>query len=271
MNPDTLSLDARLDELFGYPERASLNCPPGARARLKGLLESDSELVFRAPGLVAWMGMNGPLGWVNYMAASADRFAAEAPRFLPYFKRLGEEAGLRQFHLYAGSEAAEAALAACGLKRLHDTVRMRREGLAPMAADAALRPITAADEEAVLDLMQASFPDQDTSRETWRACIHANWQAWLAEVEGVPAGYILVDATQRTLMVNGLGVSPHHQGHGLGRRLMNKVADLAVANGKEAIEVLADAKPGVIRFYENLGFARVHDAFYMVQVLGPTA
>lgn len=269
MNLDALTDETELDLLFSYPERASLNCPPGARARLKGLLEAESELVWRAPGLVAWMGTNGPLGWVNYTAESSAVLEAEAPRFLAYFKALGRQAGITQFHIYAGSDAGNTIYQAAGLKLLHETLRMRHDAPVAMAEDPRLRPFRDEDVDAVLALMRASFPDQDTSLETWRACIYGNWQTWLSVLEGEPAGYILIDATMRTLMINGLGVSPHHQGHGLGKLLVRKVLDLAVRHDKVAVEVLADAKPGVIPFYESLGFTPLHRAYYLVQPLTP--
>lgn len=265
MNLNAPSTETQLDLLFGYAERASLNCPSGARARLKGLLESSSELVHQAPGLVAWMGTNGTLGWINYMAQSASVLEAEAPAFLDYFSGLARKSGLSQFHIYAGSEASKAIFERSGMTLLHETLRMRCEAPSTMERDQRLRLFRDGDLEAVLALMQASFPDQKTSLEIWRACIYGNWQTWLAEVEGVPAGYILADAMRETLMINGLGVSPDHQGQGLGKLLVRQVLDLAARHGRSAVEVLADAKPGVIGFYRQLGFEPLHPASYMVR------
>lgn len=267
MNLDAPPTETQLDAFFGFSERASLNCPPGARARLRGLLESGSELVHRAPGLVAWMGANGTLGWVNYLARSATALEAEAPAFLDYFSAVGKRMGLTQFHIYAGSEAAKAIFEANGLKLLHETVRMRHPAPRVQPPDPRLRRYRDDDLEAVLALMRASFPDQETSLETWRACIYGNWQVWLAEVSGVPAGYILVDATQETLMINGLGVSPNHQGQGLGKLLVRQVLDLAARHEKIAVEVLADAKPSVLQFYRQLGFEPLHPAYYLIRTL----
>ena len=267
MNLDALSTETQLDLYFGYAERASLNCPPGARARLKGLLESDSELVYRAPGLVAWMGSNGTLGWVNYMAQSTATLEAEAPAFLEYFSAIGKRMGLIQFHIYAGSEASRDLFQAAGMTLLHETLRMRHGDPRAFEPDPRLRPYQDDDVDAVLALMRASFPDQETSLETWKACIYGNWQAWLAVVDGVPSGYILVDATLETLMINGLGVSPDHQGQGLGKLLVRQVLNLAARHDKVAVELLADAKPEVIGFYRQLGFEPLHPASYLIRPL----
>lgn len=53
-----------------------------------------------------------------------------------------------------------------------------------------------------------------------------------------------------------LGVSTQVQGHGIGRRLLRFVLRLALDQRQATgcVGVVTDAKPGAVRFYEQLGF-----------------
>lgn len=265
MSLNALAHETWLDVVFSHPEHTSMNCPTRSRERLKGLLEAASPMVYQAEGLVAWMNYGGLIGTFHYMAASPECLQAELQPMLDQFLPLWEAEGVRLLQVFTATDTGCATLEAAGFTIQHRTMRMRAAAVPMAAPDERLRPVRPEDGDAVLDIMLAAFPDQCPDREAWRSTIFSNREAWLIEHEGVPAGFILVDETEHTLLINGLGIDPRRQSGGLGRALVGKVLELAYAQGKEGVQVLADHQPGVLAFYQRNGFSEVHPASLLLR------
>jgi len=76
--------------------------------------------------------------------------------------------------------------------------------------------------------------------------------------EIMPIGYALARSTGEEAELLSLGVLTEARGQGLGRRLLNSVAEAAAARGaaRLSLEVAVD-NTAALRLYEHAGFARI--------------
>ncbi|HET6965605.1 MAG TPA: GNAT family N-acetyltransferase [Acidimicrobiales bacterium] len=81
-------------------------------------------------------------------------------------------------------------------------------------------------------------------------------RAWVAvDPDGVPVGYILVDEVDGAAHIEQVSVVPAHQGRGLGRALIDRVAGWAVEHQMEALTLTTFGHiPWNRPLYEHLGF-----------------
>lgn len=84
----------------------------------------------------------------------------------------------------------------------------------------------------------------------------ANSRAWVAEANGVVAGYTIAGLRQNVWMLKGLFVLPEHQGHGIGRKLFRLSCEAAPAQVPIELKVIA-SNLRAVRMYEQEGFKRV--------------
>ena len=82
----------------------------------------------------------------------------------------------------------------------------------------------------------------------------------IAELDGVPAGFALffhnysTFLARRGLYLEDLFVRPEHRGRGIGRKLLERLASIAVERGCGRFEWwVLDWNEPAIRFYESLG------------------
>lgn len=82
----------------------------------------------------------------------------------------------------------------------------------------------------------------------------------IAEFEGVPAGFALFFHSYSTflarpgLYLEDLYVSPKLRGHGIGKKLLSRLAEIAIERGCGRFDwSVLDWNEPAIRFYENLG------------------
>lgn len=83
-------------------------------------------------------------------------------------------------------------------------------------------------------------------------------ESLIYELDGSPAGILLIARRGRTTRVAALGLAPELRRQGLGRRAINAAVDLARGRGDERIllEVIASNHPAV-ELYKEVGFAVV--------------
>jgi len=88
-----------------------------------------------------------------------------------------------------------------------------------------------------------------------RKFVAADLPAFAAIVDGEVVGFISFAEERDTMMIVALGVLPSHQNAGVGRKLVQKVEDLARETGKEKLLVSTsnDDLPA-LDFYQRLGF-----------------
>ncbi|MCQ2995352.1 GNAT family N-acetyltransferase [Pseudomonas syringae] len=92
--------------------------------------------------------------------------------------------------------------------------------------------------------------------ETIRQAILETPCAWVAEVDGVPAGFSMVDVEDGCVFA--AFVLPEFEGHGLGRSLMNK-AEACLFQHHQTIWLETAEASRASRFYRNLGWQPVEN------------
>lgn len=80
-------------------------------------------------------------------------------------------------------------------------------------------------------------------------------QAWVIREEGAVIGYCVARKGGDVNRLQAIYVSPHHQGKGLGKKLMD-VALVWLGNEKDVVLDVASYNLPSISFYEHLGFRK---------------
>ena len=129
-----------------------------------------------------------------------------------------------------------------------------------MAAKAILRPYSAADEDAAIELWrrtwQKHYPHIDFGkrvawlRERWRTELVPSARIVLADADGALAGFLTIDPKAKYL--DQIVVAPEHWGSDIALALVNEAKHLS----PDGIELLVNKDNArAIRFYEKQGFA----------------
>ncbi len=133
-----------------------------------------------------------------------------------------------------------------------------------MASDTTLRPYTAADEDAAIELWRRTwtqhYPRIDFTarvawwRARWRNELVPKAQIVLAETEGHLVGFVTIDP--KTGYLDQIVVAPEAWGSGLARALLDEAKRLSPAG----IDLLVNKDNArAIRFYEKHGFSYAGD------------
>ena len=121
-------------------------------------------------------------------------------------------------------------------------------------------PVTFADilTPAQIDYMLDMMYSETSLREQMDVKGH---QFLIAEHDGEPAGYCgyQIDYTPRVTKVHKIYVLPRTQGSGLGRALLDKVAEIAVAARQIKLRLDVNYQNPAIGFYERMGFNKVDE------------
>ena len=133
------------------------------------------------------------------------------------------------------------------------------DGLKLKMPDVRLRPYTAADEDAAIELWRRTwarhYPHIDFDkrvtwwRERWRNELVATAHVVVAESEGALAGFVTIDP--KTLYLDQLVVAPERWGSGLAATLLDEAKRLS-PRGVDLLVNKDNAR--AIRFYEKNGF-----------------
>ncbi|WP_095101559.1 GNAT family N-acetyltransferase [Pseudomonas sp. Irchel 3A5] len=84
-----------------------------------------------------------------------------------------------------------------------------------------------------------------------------NGDVWIAEVEGVAAGVLVVEEGDSFLMVYSVAVSPQYQNRGLGKELLAHAESCAAAKRLREIRLYTNSRMSRnIALYEHYGFIR---------------
>jgi RimJ/RimL family protein N-acetyltransferase len=137
----------------------------------------------------------------------------------------------------------------------------------PPSADVSLRlrPIAEGDEVAVHGLsveptsVWGTFQTPTATPEFYAARFHntpPGHVVSLVEVDGVPAGLCGLHPTAHAgVVVIGMAISVHHQGCGLGRRVLDLLIEAALARGDRRIELgVFETNTRARALYERVGF-----------------
>jgi GNAT superfamily N-acetyltransferase len=120
---------------------------------------------------------------------------------------------------------------------------------------AEIRPYEPADEALLFGL--ASL-DRGADRRT--LAVLEQETVFVAEIEGVPAGYVAVAFAGEALRVDQLFVSPEHEAEGIGRQLLEHAEGYAISEGALVLQVVVSRGDSrAIDFYRSRGFVEVAD------------
>jgi GNAT superfamily N-acetyltransferase len=118
---------------------------------------------------------------------------------------------------------------------------------------ARIRPFEPADEPLLFGL--ASL-DRGADRRT--LSVLEQETVFVAELEGVPAGYVALERAGTAVRVDQLFVSPEHEAEGVGRQLLEHAEGYAIWLGATALQVVcAPADRRALEFYRGRGFVEV--------------
>jgi ribosomal protein S18 acetylase RimI-like enzyme len=83
---------------------------------------------------------------------------------------------------------------------------------------------------------------------------------FVAEVGGLPAGYVALDQSEQAVRVDQLFVSPEHEAEGVGRQLLEFAEGYAIWQGVPALQVVVESgNERAVAFYRGRGFKPVGD------------
>ena len=86
-------------------------------------------------------------------------------------------------------------------------------------------------------------------------------RVWVAVAKDQPVGYLTFEHVDGQWHIEQVTVEPEHAGHGLGRQLIERVADLAAAAGVRALTLTTYRDvPWNRPYYERLGFREIPEA-----------
>ena len=121
----------------------------------------------------------------------------------------------------------------------------------------ALRPMREADLAAVhaVEIRAYEFP---WTLGIFRDCLHADYPAWVLDVDGRVGGYFLMSIAAGEAHVLNVCVAPELQGAGHGRALLRALLRLARARRAERVFLeVRPSNPGAIALYETEGFNEI--------------
>jgi len=78
---------------------------------------------------------------------------------------------------------------------------------------------------------------------------------FVAELEGLPAGYVALTRAEDAVRIDQLFVSPEHEAEGIGRQLLEWAEGYAIAERAARLEVVVEAQNRrALDFYRGRGF-----------------
>ncbi len=121
-----------------------------------------------------------------------------------------------------------------------------------------IRTFTETDDDAVIALWEAcelTRPWNDPRKDIARKVAVDDGLFLVGEVDGAVVGSVMGGYDGHRGWVNYLAVAPDRRGHGYGRALMHDVeARLAVRGCPKVNLQVRDTNPGVLAFYERIGY-----------------
>jgi GNAT superfamily N-acetyltransferase len=120
---------------------------------------------------------------------------------------------------------------------------------------AEIRPFEAADEAILFGLARL---DRGADRRT--LSVLEQETVFVAELDGVPAGYVAVERAGDAMRVDQLFVSPEHEAEGVGRQLLEHAEGYAISEGALVLQVVVSSGDSrALDFYRGRGFVEVAD------------
>ena len=106
-----------------------------------------------------------------------------------------------------------------------------------------------------IEMMLAEF----YTAEALQSQINSGHRFILAEEDGIALGFASYSETEdlEIIKIHKLYISPNAQGKGLGKHFIQKIAQIAQAEGAKTLELLVNRNNTALDFYEKVGFVIV--------------
>jgi GNAT superfamily N-acetyltransferase len=118
---------------------------------------------------------------------------------------------------------------------------------------AEIRPYEQADEPRLFGLVSLDRGADETT-----LAVLARETVFVAEIGGVPAGYVALEQSEQAVRVDQLFVSPEHEAEGVGKRLLEYAEGYAISQGAATLQVVVeDENRRAHDFYRGRGFVSV--------------
>jgi ribosomal protein S18 acetylase RimI-like enzyme len=120
---------------------------------------------------------------------------------------------------------------------------------------AEIRPYEQADEPLLFGLASLDRGADETT-----LAVLERETVFVAEVGGVPAGYVALERGAQAIRVDQLFVSPEHEAEGVGRQLLEFAEGYAIWQDARALQVVVESDDDrALAFYRGRGFKPVAD------------
>jgi ribosomal protein S18 acetylase RimI-like enzyme len=92
---------------------------------------------------------------------------------------------------------------------------------------------------------------------------------FVARVAGSVAGYVALRAEPDSVLIEQLLVAPHHEGEGVGHRLLAYAEGYAISTGARAMQIVVEHdNEQAVAFYRRSGFVPVDAQLYELTLPG---
>ena len=86
---------------------------------------------------------------------------------------------------------------------------------------------------------------------------------FVARIDGSLAGYVALRPEEETFRIEQLLVVPHHEGEGVGHRLLAHAEGYAIAQGATSVQIVVESdNETALGFYRRSGFVPVGEQLY---------
>jgi ribosomal protein S18 acetylase RimI-like enzyme len=125
---------------------------------------------------------------------------------------------------------------------------------------AEIRPFRSDDEPLLFGLARMAFGDEPGWDDRRTLSVLETEQVFVAEIGGLPAGFVALDASDDAARIDELFVTPDHEGEGVGTQLLEWAEGYAISIGALRLQVVVEAgNVRAQRLYRGRGFVPAGD------------
>jgi ribosomal protein S18 acetylase RimI-like enzyme len=116
-------------------------------------------------------------------------------------------------------------------------------------------------------LAKASFGAEPGWDDARAVSALADATLFVAQVDDSVAGYVAIRSAGEAMRIEQLFVAPHHEGEGVGRRLLAHAEGYAISTGAGALEIVVeDDNERATAFYRRSGFVPAGGQLYALRL-----
>jgi ribosomal protein S18 acetylase RimI-like enzyme len=132
-----------------------------------------------------------------------------------------------------------------------------------LAADVDIQPGEAHDASDLFAFAKSAFGGQGGWDDARALQALERDNVFVARVGGSVAGYVAVRRAGAAMLVEQLLVAPHHEGEGIGHRLLAHAEGFAISAGAGSMQIVVeDDNDRALAFYRRSGFVPVDEQLY---------